>query len=221
MPGRKYLGRGGPLTSRTRLTLANKSVADLVHVVDVSDTTDSSGGTSKYMTVGDLTNSINNVSVSSQTPFASDTYLVGSKIAIPAGYPVIGTTYKCIFDVTKTGAGIAAPTLILRIGTLGTTGDAAICTIAFGAGTAVIDTGIFELLATFRTVGAGTVAVVQSFAKLVNNLTITGLSNAVKAKAVTSAGFNSTTAALQVGVSYNGGASAAHTIQLVRSELVL
>ncbi len=203
----------------------NLDWADLRLAVDSSDTSMGAGGTNKKETVVDdlaMVRKLNtNQSVASQTGFAADTYLVGSNFAIPANYPIVGSTYKLIFDVTKTAAGLLAPTITIRIGTLGTTADASICSIVFGVGTAVVDSGIFEVIATFRTVGSGTTAVLQSIAGLVNNLTTTGLSNAVKAKQVTSAGFNSTTASSIIGATYNGGTSAAHTIQLVRSELVL
>jgi hypothetical protein len=154
-------------------------------------------------------------STSSVTGFAADTYLAGSFKAFPAA-PVVGTTYRLMFDVTKTAAGLATPIITIRTGTTGTT---ARLTFTFGAGTAVVDNGVFTVLVTFRTVGSGTTAVLTGFAQLVNNLTTTGLSNAAKARSVTSAGFDSTTASLGIGCSYNGGASASHTVTLVRAEV--
>lgn len=159
-------------------------------------------------------------STSSVTGFATDTYLAGSYLKFPFS-PIVGTTYKLTFDVTKTAAGTATPIITIRTGTLGTTGDTARNTFTFGAGTAAADTGIFEVMVVFRTVGATTTAVTQSIAKLTNNLTITGISNAVKARTSTSSGFNSTTAALGIGASYNGGASASHTVTLVKAEIVM
>jgi hypothetical protein len=164
--------------------------------------------------------SLVNESVSSQTPFSSDTYLVGSNISIPAGLPIVGTFYNLVFDVAKTNAGTATPIITVRIGTAGTTADAARCTLTFGAGTAAVDTGIFEVGCYFRTVGSGTSAILQGRARLTSNLTTTGISNAVKAVLNTGGGFDSTVANLIIGASYNGGASAAHTIQMVRAELV-
>lgn len=153
--------------------------------------------------------------------FSSDTYLVGSSIAIPSGAPYVGTTYRLVFDLTKTAAGTATPIITVRIGTAGTVADTARCTFTFGAGTAAVDTGIFEVICTFRTVGASTSAVLQGISRLTSNLTTTGISNAVKSVSVTSAGFDSTVASSIIGASYNGGASASHTIQLVRAELIL
>lgn len=156
--------------------------------------------------------------------FASDTYLVGSSIAIPAGFPRVGMTYRLVFDVTKTAAGVATPILIVRIGTLGTTGDAARLTFTFNAQTAAVDNGSFSVLATFRTVGAGSAAVLQGVGTLEHNLAVTGLSsvNPVgwQQLYVTSGGFDSTIANSIIGASVNGGASAAWTVTLVRAELI-
>ena len=189
---------------------------DVMAIVDVTN------GVTKKIQMSALGVELKNASTTSQgAGFASDTYLTGSNITLPTGGAIVGTTYKLTFDVTKTAAGVATPVIIVRIGTLGTTGDAAICTFTFGAGTAAIDVGIFEVICTFRTVGSGTSAVLQGISRLTSNLTTTGLSNAKKSVSVTSSGFNSTTAGLIVGASFNGGASASMTIQLVRAELVL
>jgi hypothetical protein len=164
---------------------------------------------------------LSNNSTSSQTPFSSDTYLAGSSINVPANAPLVGTAYRLWFDVTKTAAGTATPIISIRYGTAGTTSDTAVCTLTFGAGTAAADSGLFEIHCDFRTVGSGTSAVLQAIAGLSTNLTTTGISNAVKAKQSTSSGFNSTVANSIIGASYNGGASAAHTIQLVRADLIV
>lgn len=165
---------------------------------------------------------LKNGAVSSVTGYAADTYLVGSSIPLPSGIPLANSTYHTLFDVTKTGAGVAAAVLTLRFGTLGTTGDAALCVFTFGAQTAVIDTGVFEVWATFRTVGAGTSAVVQGLAMLTHNLQITGLDSTGPMNfhllPVTSSGFNSTVAASIIGLSVNGGASAAWTTTLVQTD---
>lgn len=160
---------------------------------------------------------IRNQSVANQTGvtgFDADSYIVGSAIALPIGTPGVrvGARYRLQFDMTKTAACTSAIVLTVRIGTNGTTADAAICQATFGAGTAAADTGIFYLDAIFRTVGAGTAAVLQTFFEITNNLTITGLSNAVKAVQVTSAGFDSTVAGSIIGVSFNGGTTGANFV---------
>ena len=162
-----------------------------------------------------------NQSVTAQgAGFSSDTYLVGSSIAIPSGYPRVGTLYHATFDVSKTNAGTATPIITLRIGTLGTTGDAAICVFTFGAGTAVADVGTFEITGLFRTVGATTTAVVQGRAEIRHTATATTglIPTESQTLQVTSSGFDSTVANSIIGLSVNGGASASWTVQLVTAE---
>jgi hypothetical protein len=163
-----------------------------------------------------------NQSVAAQGPaFSADTYLVGSAISIPSGYPRVGTAYHASFDVSKTAAGTATPVIILRIGTLGTTVDAAICTFTFSAGTAAADLGTFEIWGLFRTVGSGTSAVLQGRAECRHGLSATTgvISLVSQTLQVTSGGFDSTITSSIIGLSVNGGASAAWTVQLVESEL--
>lgn len=214
------------------LSYSNGSKTTLVDADDIlitdSAETETANGTTidklKRITFADLRAAIGgikkNQSVSSQTGFSSDTYLTGSFIVFPSA-PKVGTTYKLVFDVTKTAAGTATPIINIRLGTAGSTADTARCTLTFGAGTAVADTGLFEVRCTFRTVGSGTSGVLQAISRLVSNLTTTGLSNAKKAVLATSSGFDTTVSGLGIGASYNGGTSAAHTIQLVRAELVM
>lgn len=183
---------------------------------------DSTGPSNARFTFQALHQMYTNQSVTSTAGgFATDTYLSGSTVSFPTGSPYIGTTYKLTFSVTKTAVGTAAPVVIVRVGTAGTTADAATLTFTFGVGTAVADTGIFEAICTFRSIGATTTAVLQGMCG-VKCLPTSGISSTIKAVAVTSAGFDSsTTANLKIGASYNGGTSAVHTVSLVRAELVL
>jgi hypothetical protein len=159
-----------------------------------------------------------NQSVALQSGFASDTYLVGSVIAIPASGLKAGTRYHLIFDVSKTGAGVATPIIIIRFGTNGSTGDAALLTFTFLAQTGIADIGTFEVWVIFRTVG--TSAVLQGAGQVRHRLQITGLQNLVSTTLqVTSSGFNSTVANSKIGASVNGGTSAVWTVQLVQAEL--
>lgn len=154
--------------------------------------------------------------------FAADTYLVGSSIAIvaPATTLKIGSRYHLIFNVSKTAAGLATPILNIRYGTLGTTGDASKCALTFTAQTAVTDTGTFEVWVTFRAVGSGTTAIVQCSSRRDHGASITGLGTLVgETKVATSAGFDSTVANSILGVSVNGGASAAWTITQANATL--
>jgi hypothetical protein len=152
--------------------------------------------------------------------YAADTYLAGSTITAPAaGAWQVGTILKWQFDLVKTAAGVAALVITVRLGTLGTTGDAAIYTFTFGAGTAAVDTGIFDITVEFRSIGAGTAAVVAGKAECRHHLAATGLvSTGASGIGIlvpgASAGFASTTQT-KAGLSVNGGASFAGTNTMV------
>jgi len=153
--------------------------------------------------------------------FASDTYLAGSCVTIPtAGAWTAQAQYHCMFDMTKTAFGTSAFTITVRMGTLGTTGDAAILALAYAVGTAAIDAGTFEVFVTFRTVGSGTSAVIQGVTRCLHHLAATGLvTTGAAGNAVivgTSSGFNSTTQT-KIGLSINGGTSFAGTCTMVQA----
>jgi hypothetical protein len=168
-------------------------------------------------TLGD----IENASTANQTGFAADTYLVGSSIAIPSTLLKAKTLYRLVFDMVKTAAGTAAFAINVRVGTAGTTADAARLTFTFGAGTAAIDTGTFEILAHIRNIGAS--AVLVGICRCTHHLAATGListgASGTGILTVTSAAFDSTVANLIIGASVNGGASFSGTNTLVQSEL--
>lgn len=164
-------------------------------------------------------------STAAQTLGTSDTYLAGSGITVTAGRIQAGTYYRCVMDMTKTAASTATAVIYLRMGTLGTTGDAAICTFTFPtAQTAAVDDGRFEVLANFRSVGTGTSAVVEGVLFINRTKTTTGFLSTsglafMAPNRVTSSGFNSATVT-KVGISINAGASSAWTSQLVQAALV-
>lgn len=158
-------------------------------------------------------------SLASQGPtFAADTYLTGSFILFPAGGPKVNTKYTCRFSVAKTAAGTATPIIQVRTGTAGSTADTSRCSFTFSAGSAATDQGWFEITVSFRTVGNSTNAVAQGNCALTSQAT-TGFSTLIKDVATTSAGFDSTTTGLGIGVSVNGGASAAWTVNMVVAQL--
>jgi hypothetical protein len=182
------------------------------------------GGTgTTEVTVLDSLSAAGGFSLATVTPYSSDTILAGSAIALPLGGPVAGARYRCQFDMTKTGAGTAAMTVIVRIGTTGTTSDTAILTFTLGVGTAAIDTGMFELICHFRTVGATTTAVLVGLLNVTHALAATGLTttgaSGVATLGVVSSGFDSTVANSIISVSVNGGASFAGTTTIVESDL--
>lgn len=168
-------------------------------------------------------NKLYNRSTSNQgAGFATDTYLTGSSIAIPNSSLKIGTIYKLRFRLSKTAAGTATPILTLRFGTNGSTSDTAMCTFTFTAGTAAIDDGIFEVFATFDSVGSGSSAVLRGTARCTHKLSVTGITGTAavsETKHAVSAGFNSTVSNSIIGLSVNGGASAVWTVQHVMAEM--
>lgn len=200
--------------------LANATAYELIKVtLKPADVLEYIEGVGWYVVTAAVAN-LTNEATSSQTGFAADTYLVGSNISVPSNLPVVGTAYKLVFDVTKTNVGTATPIITIRYGTAGSVADTSRCSFTFGAGSAAVDTAIITILVVFRTVGSGASAVMQGSAFAQNILASTGWTTVVKAVVTTGGGFDSTVANSIIGASYNGGASAAHTIQLVRSELV-
>jgi hypothetical protein len=164
---------------------------------------------------------VSNASVAAQTGFATDTYLAGSNLALTTGLIRATTSMHWVFDVVKTAAGTAAPTVILRFGTAGAIGDTARVTFTFSAQTAAVDRGVIEVWATFRTVGSGTSAVIAATSALKHQLATTGLNNTTtgyQTLAVTSGGFDSTVAGSSAGLSVNGGASAAWTVTVAQGQ---
>jgi len=164
-----------------------------------------------------------NASVANQgAGFATDTYITGSEILMPETRLQAKTCYELTFNVTKTAAGTATPIITLRTGANASTADTARCTFTFTAGTAAADEGVVHVYAVFRSVGAGSAAVLQGLAQITHRLSVTGLTgtNAVSEPEVaTSSGFDSTVANTYIGVSVNGGASAAWTVNLVQARL--
>lgn len=158
-------------------------------------------------------------SVTSQTIAGNtDTYLVGSAIDIPQGKIKIGSIYKCKFNVVKTAAATAAPTITVRVGTAGTTADISRAVLTFAVQTAAIDEGQIEIELVFR--AAGVSAIIQAVGSLEHRLAATGLSTSgTSVVIVTGAAFDVTGAGLKIGLSVNAGASSSWTVSLVSSEL--
>lgn len=161
----------------------------------------------------DTVDDVSAASTANQTGFAADTYVTGANLAIPAGLLKAGTAYYAAFDMVKTAAGVAAATVIVRIGTAGTIADTARLTFTFGAGTAAVDTGLFEVWVIVRSVGGA--GVITGLCRCTHHLAATGLvstgASGTGILTVTSASFDTTVAASTIGISFNGGASFAGT----------
>jgi hypothetical protein len=196
-----------PSAGRSRLFV--DPVTKLLSLIDDAGT---------IQTLADVTNA----SVAAQGPgFAADTYLAGSNIALGNRLPKTRTLYQCTFDVSKTAAGTATPIIIVRIGTAGSTADAARVTFTFPAQTAIADVGTFSVWALFRTVGAS--GIVQGRANLIHRGPTTGLTGLSVEPGPTvqavSAAFDTAIANSIIGLSVNGGGSAAWTVQLVEAKV--
>jgi lysophospholipase L1-like esterase len=150
--------------------------------------------------------------------FAADTYVTGSAVAIPVGRIKPGAIYRCKLKVSKTGAGVATPIVQVRLGTAATTADTSRATLTFAAQTAVADDGFIEVFVTVRATGSST-GVIHAVGVLDHSLAATGLSTAnTSIKEATSSTFDTTTPTF-IGISVNGGTSAAWTISMVQAEL--
>lgn len=158
--------------------------------------------------------------VANQAGFASDTYVTGSGILVPSFGVQAQTMLEWVISASKTAAGIAAPAYNFKVGVLQTTGDATFLTLTGSAQTAVVDRGILTLLMTCRSVG-GT-GVFQATACWNKNAAATGFASS-DAGAVqgTSAGLNNSAfGGVFIGLSINGGASAAWTVTQVRADAI-
>ncbi len=164
---------------------------------------------------------IGNAATVGTSGYAADTYIAGSNVTIPGSLVRAATCYHLVFDMTKTAAGTATPILNIRFGTAGTTADTARLTFTFAAGTAAVDTGIVEVWAHFRSVGAA--GVLTGMAEIRHHLAATGLTatgaSGVGIILATSAAFDTTVAASIIGASFDGGAAFSGTNTLVQARL--
>lgn len=206
------------------LDIYNRSTtqpADKLIVGDVSDTTGDVSGTPRILTLPGLAEvqrrlTTNLAVTDTAAGFATDTYVAGSEIVLPEA-PSHGSMYHVIVKISKTAAGTATPIFNLRTGT-GVIGDTSRAVATFAAGTAVADVALVELWFIFI---AGTLPnhTINFEGNARNNLATTGWSGASKQATATSAAFDpSSLAGSTIGLSYNGGTGAVHTIQFVRAD---
>lgn len=160
-----------------------------------------------------------NFSTVAQSPAAATrTYITGSALTVPSGKLQVGSSFRWLFTMTKTAAGIAASTIDIAVGTTGTTTDTARVSFTKPAGTAVVDEGTVIVNAICRgPVGASGIFAGNLW--MVHNLQITGhlVIPCISVTTISSA-FDITTAGLIVGLCLTSGASDAITIQLVQAE---
>lgn len=164
-----------------------------------------------------------NYSVAQQAVVAATlTYIVGSAIAIPQGaYLRPGSRFRWRWNMAKTAAGVAASTISIVFGTLGTTADTARVSFAKPAGTAAADEGWCEVNATVRVV-SNTVGVVVGEFTLGHNLAATGHAQIPFVAVYTASGnFDNIVDGLIVGLVITTGAADAITIEQVQADAQL
>jgi hypothetical protein len=159
----------------------------------------------------------NRTAIATQSGFATDTYVTNSGILIPSFGLQAMSMFEWTISASKTGAGVATPIYKVRIGTTQSTADAAPLTLTGPAQTANADVGILTILVTMRNLGAA--GILQGTACWSHDAAALGFANndagAVEAA---STGFDTQNLATAfLGLSINGGASAAWTITQVRS----
>lgn len=160
-----------------------------------------------------------NFSTVAQSPAAAvRTYIAGSNLVVPKTKIQIGSMWRWRFNLTKTAAGSAASTIDIAFGTAGTVADVARVSFTKPAGTAVVDEGWCEVIATCRGPLTAAGVVVGQFL-LTHNLAATG--HAVIPSVVVntvSAGFDVTVDNLIVGLCITSGAADAITIQMCQAD---
>lgn len=162
------------------------------------------------------------VSTSDQSIGASVTaYFTSSGITIPTNRPCkVGTVFRWWVTMTKTGAGTAAATFDVRVGTAGTTADTSRGSLSTGTQSAVADTLLARIQAVVRGPISASCLLSCSF-DLAHNLAATGFgpTNVITGQTI-SGTFDITTASLIFGLSVTTGASHAYTVQQVVSEVM-
>lgn len=156
-----------------------------------------------------------NYSTASQgAGFSSDTYVTNSGILIPGCGMQAGQTYRWYISLSKTAAGTAAAVFTFRIGSAQTTSDTSrLALTAPLAQTAAASSGLLICSVHVRSVSASGV-----IAGGVGVAASAGLGSGADGASST---FDNTALAGQyLGLSINGGASAAWTITGVTAELI-
>jgi hypothetical protein len=169
-----------------------------------------------------------NASIAAQgAGFSSDTYVTDSDILIPSFGMQARMVFRWTISASKTGAGTATPIYNVRIGANRTTGDTARLTLTGPAQTAVADIGTLTILVTVRSVSAS--GVLQGTAwwqhrGTAASTTVSGVGFANDTTGHvegTSAGFdNSALGGSYIGLSIDGGTSAAWTVTQVVPEFL-
>jgi hypothetical protein len=161
-------------------------------------------------------------SVADQTVSANSTALItGSVVTVPPGKLQIGSIIRWRLALSKTGAGSAARSLIVQLGTVGDVTDADVITFAMPAGTAVADKGWLEVTVICRGPLSSS-GILCGNLTLIHNLSATGLA-AIPCVVMqqNSGSVDVTTAGLKLSLVMTTGASEVITIQQVIADTML
>jgi hypothetical protein len=145
-----------------------------------------------------------------------DTYINSSGFTTFAltSHVTTGTLFRYRFAVTKTASGTVAPTLNIRCGTTGTTGDAVRCAMALATGTAATGVAWIECEVMVQATGA---TGVLNANLICFERGITGFASGATGPLIVqtvSTGFDMTTAGMKLGISWNPGTSGIHTFEM-------
>lgn len=149
--------------------------------------------------------------------FAADTYVTNSGLLVPSSGLQAGMLFRWYISGSKTAAGVATATYIIRLGAAQSVADTALITLTGAAQTAIADNGLLIVQAVLRNAGAAAIlAAVAAWAKTQTGSI--GLGGSIDG---VSGAFDSTGRAGQfIGLSINGGASAAWTLTSVEAEMI-
>lgn len=159
-----------------------------------------------------------NQSTGAQAYTTAEIYLAGSALTVPIHLLQVGAKFKWRVVVSKT-AGTGTPVVKLYKGTLGSVSDTAIATLTQASvPTSVTDTGVWDIEAVLRNVGASGVMLFSLY--MTHILQNTGFSLLpANVQFVASSSFDTTAASLIIGISMNFGTAGAGNIEQVTAEM--
>jgi len=162
---------------------------------------------------------VNGNSGTGQSVGTSDTYITNSTCTLPSGTLfAAGGQYKLRFVMSKTAAGVASWVLSIRLGAFGNTSDTVVATTTIGPQTAAVDALSCDLSVNIGSTGAtaNTISYMLYSHALAANTGYGGPA-VTPVNFTQSATFNQTTAK-SIGISFNGGAAHAGTVNIVQAQ---
>lgn len=206
--------------------MADSAVSGLTAATTVADANEipiNEAGTSKKITALQLKaymgDSLQTGSVADQVISATTAYVTGSALAVPVGKLRIGTVLRWRLIASKSAAGSTAGcVVIVKLGTLGTTGDTSVLTFTLGTPTAAADVAFFDVEVMVR--GPLTAScILQGSLRMDHNLAATGFSTLPdECQTKASSAFDVTTANLIAGLVITTTSLSVWTVTSVSAE---